>query len=563
MLDLPFYLYPIIGYLIVYGVVYLGPLIWRIATNSMGSDTEELKRRINLEVEKEKERQTRDAHGNAVAADSSLEDNDASTGDDDSSDDSATPTWAVVGDSSAEEDEPEGGEEKTPAGETEEKPESEEQFLSRTLETSYKSTLVQQAVRQLRTKYPHGDFRQFEIERLPAYASYDERLTAARNMAGLFVLFGLLGTMIKLNEIVQKIGAAAGEQEMAATQFLDNMGLIMGDIGGAFDSSIYGLAIMVVALVAIGLGDRLMQSRLDTLDRAIQGTLIPGLSRLQLMKAPNLSIGDLIDETSSLLTDLNHSVEGLSEGMNDSLSDLSDEINAMMQDFGSFQKQYAQLNDLMKSLKEYTQNVEDVTDAIEAAGHELANPIDQMNRDLNHAIREHMGMVGDAISASEANRDELAREFQQLERDLKRLTGQLRDIARDTLEQVETNQEQLEGTLQAQQKRNQAAIENEIERLEAQSKTIQEELRATAEALEAANSQELTEVLDALEERLADSSGELAQSAGKLTGSAEEIADSADQLRRVTRGLQKQEKGPLTLFDWMRRTVEDARNGSR
>jgi archaellum component FlaC len=174
-----------------------------------------------------------------------------------------------------------------------------------------------------------------------------------------------------------------------------------------------------------------------------------------------------------------------------------------------------------------------------------------------------MGMVGDAISASEANRDELAREFQQLEQEMKRLTGQLKDISRDTLEQVSTHQNQLEDALQAQQDRNQKTIESEIEHLEAQSKAIRNELRATTEALESANSQELAEVLDALEERLADSSDDLSQSAGKLTGSAENIASSAERLERATRGLERRQKGPVTLFDWMRQTVQGARNGSK
>jgi len=412
------------------------------------------------------------------------------------------------------------------------------------------------------------------------------------------------GYGMQINQIVQQIGDAAGKgkgAEIEASQFLNDMGNIMSNISGAFDSSIWGLALMVTFLVVIGLVDRLMQRRLNELDRTIQNTVIPGLSELQLMRAPNLSIGDLIDETSTLLTDLNQSVEGMTAGMTDSLSELSEEINKMMQDFGSFQNQYAQLNDLINNLKDYTQNVEDVTAAIESAGHTLANPISDMNRDLNNTIRDHMSLVGDAIEASDANREALANEFQNMEQDLKRLTTELRDIARDTLEQVDQHQQHLEDTLEKQHEARAATIEKEldrlkgqsetiqqelqsmseglrdtlaeqqrthvdtleaeIERLEAQSDAVQDELQAVAEALESADSQELSRVLDALEERLDESARSLSSSAGQLTSSAQEISESADRLERATKGIETKQKGPVTFFDWVRRTVEKSRNG--
>jgi NTP pyrophosphatase (non-canonical NTP hydrolase) len=536
MLGIELYLWPIVAYVFLYAIVYLAPFLWTVFTSTLGSDIHELSRRIEMEVETEKKRHTAGPDGTSAAA------SDADEVDEEPPED-ASPDAGVA-----------------PEAEADRAP-SKEEFRSRTLETTYASPIVAQAVKQLRTKYPHGDFRTFEMERMPAYARYDERLTAARNMAGLFVLFGLLGTMIKLNQIVSQIGAAAGAGQMGATQFLDNMGSIMSNIGGAFDSSIWGLALMVLALVAIGLLDRWMQRRLDRLDHVIQGTLIPGLSDLQLMRIPTLSIGDLIDETSGLLTNLNSSVEGMTAGINESIGELSDEINKMMQDFGSFQNQYAQLNDLINNLKAYTENVEDVTAAIEGAGHTLANPISEMNRDLNNTIREHMGVVGEAIQASEANRDALVNEFQRLEGDLNHLTTQLRDIATDTLEHVEQHQRELGQTIESHQEAQAAAIEDELERLQAQSASIQDELRATAEALEAANSQELTELLDALDDRLADSAGGLSSSAGQLTGSAQRIAESADRLHRATQGLETRKAGPVTLFDWVRRTVEEKANG--
>ena len=555
MFGLEWYLIPIIGYLVFYMVLYLGPLLHRIATSRLGDDTETLTKRINTEVQKAKERRTADYRGQAAAAPSGDgaggHGEEATTG---TGDDPVVIEHVEEG-GTRRVSSPESAEEPSDATEEAEPPDeghvAERPFLSRTLESSFGSTLVQEAIRQLRTKYPHGNFRHFELERLPAYASYNERLTAARNMAGLFVLFGLLGTMIKLNQIVQQIGDAAGTGEMQAEMFLNNMGLIMSNIGGAFDSSIYGLTLMVIALVVIGGFDRIMQYRLDALDTALQNEVVPGLSELQLMQAPDLSIGDLITRTSTLLDDLNGSVETMTEGMNASLDALGGEINKMMQDFGSFQNQYAQLNDLITHLKDYTSNVQDVTSAIEGAGHTLANPISTMNRDLNNAIREQMGMLGEAIASSEADRNALIESFKSVENDLKRQTQRISDIARDSL-----------GEIGEQQDRNVEILEHEIEMLAEQSDVVRSELRAVTEALENANSQELAAVIATLQERMDEGSGSLSTSAGQLSDSAVEISKSADRLRRVSRGLKVSKTSPHSAFEWLYRTVQDARNGS-
>ena len=534
MFGIEGYLLPVVIYFFIYVLAYFAPVIHRVATGSVKRDTTDLKERIETEVSKEKQRQTVDAVPAEEAPDVAPDD------------------------------------------ETDTEEDNEPDTLrSRTLESSFSSPMVSQAVQQLKTRFPHGDFRTFDIEQLPAYGSYIERLSSARSMAGIFVLMGLLGTLWKLNEVVQDIGEAAGADAMEAAVFLDQMGLIMTNIGGAFLSTIWGLVLMVLFLIVIGLLDRLRQRHIDQLDETMQTDVVPGLVELQQMRAPNLSMGDLIEETSGLLTELNTSVEGLTTGMKASLADLSSEINTMMQDFGSFQRQYAKLDEMALSIKKFVDQVEEVTHAIEGAGHTLANPISQMNRDLNHTIREHMAMVGDAIDASQADRDALASSFKEVERNLQRTTAQLRDVARDSLQDAEAHRERIESVLkgqqenlaetihthqkreleflQKQQDQHAQVLDNELERIETMSASVQEELQAVAEALESANSTELARLLEKLDNRLDRTTNTLNSSARNLSGSAE-------QLHEVAKRLKLQEKGPVTLFDATRRGVDRARD---
>lgn len=512
--PLPFYLYPILGYLAIYAFVYFGPLMKRVASSSLKDEASELARRIDVEVQEEQEKRTADHEGKEKSVDESSEEDEESSASGDEAD----------------------AEDENTSSETDEESSTvaREEHLSRTLESSFSSDLVSQALQQLRTKYPHGNFREFALERLPAYASYDERLTAARNMSGLFVLFGLLGTMIKLNTIVQQIGGAAGT-DGSGTMFLDQMEGIMSNIGGAFLSSIYGLALTVIFLVVIGLIDRLMQQRFDRLDEVVQGDLIPGLAKLQLMKAPNLSIGDLIDETSSLLSDLNHTVEGLTEGMQGSLSELSGQIEGMMQDFGSFQKQYAELNNLIVQLEEHSENIEEVTHAIKGAGRKLIDPISEMNRDLNHAIQEHVGAVEEAVEESARNRDQLAADFEALQQDVSRVLAEVKSLVRENLEQSDEHQQEMA-----------ERIEEQIQLVETQSEKVESQLEATAEALEAANSQKLRRLIEDLD-------GEVREASGRLS-------DSAVELRKASKGLKRRGRSPRSLFEWVHRTVDEQMN---
>lgn len=510
MLSLPFYLYPILGYLAIYAFFYFGPLMKRFAASGLKDEVSELSRRIEMEVQDEQEKRTADHEGETEQSEGGEDEEEPVSSSEQEVSDSRSDT------------------EEESSGPTR------QEHLSRTLESSFSNDLIDQALQQLRTKYPHGNFREFALERLPSYAAYDERLTAARNMSGLFVLVGLLGTMIKLNTIVQQIGGAAGT-EGDGTMFLDQMEGIMSNIGGAFLSSIYGLALTVIFLIVIGLIDRRMQARFDRLDEVVQKDLIPGLAKLQLMKAPNLSMGDLIDETSSLLTDLNETVEGLTEGMQGSLSELSDQIEGMMQDFGSFQKQYAELNNLIVQLEEHSENIEEVTHAIKGAGRKLVDPISEMNRDLNDAIQAHVGAVEEAVEESARNRDQLAEDFQALQQDVSRALAEVKSLVRENLEQSDEHQQELA-----------ERIEEQIQLVETQSEKVEAQLEATADALEAANSQKLRRLIEDLDSEVRTASGKL--------------SESAVELRKASRGLKRRGKSPRSLFEWVHRTVDEQVN---
>ena len=512
--SVPLYIYPIIVYFGLYILFYFVPFIRRVVSEDVKVEADELSRRIQLEVHKEKKGRTSGHEGENVVVEEKKQDPPADEEEPDVASDERSDT-----------------EEKSSENEDEKEGLIKGEHISRTLQSSFNTGVVSQAVQRLRTNYPHGNFREFDLDKLPVYAAYAERLTAARNMSGMFVLVGLLGTMIKLNTIVQQIGDAAGVSTQEATTFLDDMGLIMSNIGGAFLSSIYGLALMILFLVTIGLFDRRMQGHLDRLDHVIKQDLIPGLATLQLIKAPNLSMGDLISETSTLLSELNHTVDGLTKGMQGSLSKLGEKIESMMQDFGSFQKQYAELNTLIVQLQRHADNIEDVTDAIRGAGQTLTNPISEMNHDLNHTIREHMGVVGGAIKESERNREALATEFSSMRRDVQSVLGEVKSLVRTTLENADDHQQNM-----AKQ------IKDQIRMIEAKTESIESQMEATANALEAASSQQLRGILEDLDRGMTSASSKLLQ--------------SAVELQHASRGIEQRAKTPHSLFEWVHRTVD-------
>ncbi len=264
------------------------------------------------------------------------------------------------------------------------------------LRMDYGGGVVQEAVDQVRAQFPDGAFQRFETERLPAVATFAERVGAARTMAGLFVLIGLFFTMVRLNGVVGAIADAAGGAAMAPEQFLSTMGALMDGIGGAFDASIAGLGLMVVALVAVGGMDLRASGRLHRLERTVTHELLPGLADLRERIMPNLTLGDLLAETAGHLAVLGTTVRGLTVNLDASLAGLGDRIADMMGDFGSFQHQYAKLDDLLRHIAEASTHLRDTMGTLNVAAHHIGDPLDAFNKTL----LRHLETVADSVATT-------------------------------------------------------------------------------------------------------------------------------------------------------------------
>ncbi len=267
--------------------------------------------------------------------------------------------------------------------------------------------VVAEAVDQIRAQYPDGAYQRFEIERLPAVAAFSERVGAARTMAGLFVLLGLLFTMIRLNGVVGAIAQAAGGAALSPEAFLTTMGGLMDGIGGAFDSSIWGLALLVIALAIVGAVDWVAQRRVHRLESGIVHEVIPALSELQDRLKPNLTLADLLAETGSHLQRLSRTVAGLTGELDTSLSLLGDRIGRMMDDFRSFQDQYAKLDDLLAHLRTASKDLSATTGALELAARRVGDPLTSFNKTL----LTHVETVVDWVEVSRAGFMQLSHEM--------------------------------------------------------------------------------------------------------------------------------------------------------
>src|SRR5690606_35419037 len=137
---------------------------------------------------------------------------------------------------------------------------------------------------------PTGNYQQFKLELLPAFASYSERIAAVRNMAGLFVLIGLGLTMIRLNAVVDQIAVSSSTTTISSEEFLARMGSIMTNIGGAFISSIIGLALMIGAMFLAGAIDRSVQRRLQEVEHMLTQEAIPTLVELHQRFMPDFTL---------------------------------------------------------------------------------------------------------------------------------------------------------------------------------------------------------------------------------------------------------------------------------
>lgn len=272
----------------------------------------------------------------------------------------------------------------------------------RALVSRYPSPIVQDAVDRVRVQYPGGAYQRVDIDQLPTYLVYAERMGTARTMAGLFVLLGLVLTMTKLNGVVGQI-ARATEASATQAQFIDLMADIMGNISGAFVASIWGLWLMLVALAILAIIDFFVQRSVADIDRAFAGHVVPELAALHQSLSPELSLGDLLARTGTSLGSLNTTVDGLTVGMADSLSKLGVQIREMLQDFGRFERHYVQLDGLLHSIGKAGEDLQKVTGGLEGATRRLAEPLDDFNQNVGkhlELVRTHLETVGDATAAN-------------------------------------------------------------------------------------------------------------------------------------------------------------------
>lgn len=264
------------------------------------------------------------------------------------------------------------------------------------LHASYGDGVVQEAVDAVRAQYPAGAYPGVGVDRLPAVTAFAERAATARTTAGLFVLIGLLFTMVRLNGVVGAIADAAGGAQMRPEQFLATMGALMNGIGGAFTSSIVGLGLMLVSLLFVGAIDWTAAGRVHRLDRAMTRQVIPGLAEIHERLMPALTLSDMLAETSAYVRTLGGAVRTLNAGLDRSLDGLGDRIADMMGDFESFQHQYARLDDLLKTMGEASGHLRDTTRVLSGAARRIGDPLDEFNKTL---VR-HLETVADAVGVS-------------------------------------------------------------------------------------------------------------------------------------------------------------------
>jgi hypothetical protein len=352
------------------------------------------------------------------------------------------------------------------------------------LNAIYVSGIVGQMVEQLRSQYPAGQYQRFNVEALPWLGSYVERLAAARNMAGLFVLIGLGLTMIRLNGVVERIGEASSADMMTNDAFLAAMGLIMRDIGGAFLASIWGLVLMVAALAVVGFVDRTMQRRVQEVEHAASMEVIPRLTRLHERSLPNLTLSDLLEDTGSNLRSLNQAVGGLTTGLSNTLSGLGDQIENMLENFRSFQQQYVMLNDLLKHLDEASKNLKDTTRSIDGAARRLINPVD----DFNATLLKHLETVADSVEVSREGYRSTSDQLTTLHAHIDELLMEIRNGTSVHYQESAARQTEM-----------QEQIEGYIKYLMTQGEQVERQMKATASALHGSSGPQLMSAIQGLD----------------------------------------------------------------
>ena len=386
------------------------------------------------------------------------------------------------------------------------------------LQADYSDRWVREAATQLRLRFPDGEYHAFDLTLLPSYNAFRERAVAARNAASLFVLFGLLGTMVKLNDVVWEIGGLASASGVTPDDFISGFGALLSDVGGAFMASIVGLVLTIVFVVAVGLVASVVEGRLQRLEDVTVQDVVPELRTLHDIYFPPLTLPDLLERTGEQLSALDGTVRLMNTGMATSLESLGGRIEGMLERFGTFERQYVQLNDLLKDLRQTGTSVQSAANKLGAATDKLANPIESFNRELNVTLREHI----DVVKGLQVSNDEEMATFRDL------ITGQQRtssDLVARIHEAVAGDREVIVGS--------QREVAGQIG-----------ELAATIQAMDNA---ELARVANSLR-----SSAELLQAS--VNSAASSLERSADTMARAAGGFETH-AGPPTFFAWSRSAV--------
>jgi hypothetical protein len=352
------------------------------------------------------------------------------------------------------------------------------------LTATYESDLVQETVRSIRSEYPSGQYQKFSLDSLPWVGAYGERVAAARTMAGLFVLIGLGLTMIRLNDVVARIGETSGAAGMTNEAFLESMSLIMHDIGGAFLASIWGLLLMVFAVALVGLLDRIVQSRLQAVEQIVANDFIPTLTQLQDRVSPTLTLADLLKETGHNLNTLNGAVGGLTSGMSSTLAGLGDQIENMLDNFRSFQQQYVMLNDLLKHLDEASKNLKDTTRSIDGAARRLVSPVDEFNATL----LKHLETVADSVEVTREGHKNVSETVLSLHAHVDALLMEMKTSSTAHLEGASSRQTEM-----------QEQLEEYVKFMMSQNEQVTAQLQSTAAALSASAPPQMLAAIQSLD----------------------------------------------------------------
>lgn len=394
------------------------------------------------------------------------------------------------------------------------------------LQASYTHPLVRDAVQQLASQFPQGQYQRFDLSLLPTFTAFSERVAAARSMAGVFVLLGLLGTMIQLNGVVAQVSRFARQQEMESSEFLDRMGELMQGIGGAFTNSIFGVMLAVAALILVSWINAGFQRRVTALETSISQKVVPTLTRIHNWHLPEFALADILRTTGGQLDALNTTVLGLTTGMEQALSSLGRTIGEMLQQFGSYQKQYKQLNDWVSTLEDASTEMRGAASALTRSADRMAEPIDEMNV----VLRAHLQAQSEFQSSGHLDRllDEIKEVLTAGWREQSGIVARIAQASEDSLSRAV------------------AAANEQTAAAKAQSEVVERELTQVTAALRATTGQQLSKVLSGL------------QATSEATGRRMEQSSAA--FAEATLALRSYSHAP-TLFAWLTSVAFPALSG--